>query len=125
MNKKTKVVWITGASSGIGAELARQYSILGVKLILSSRRADILANIKSECSYPENIKILPFDLIDFKSASEIVNSAFKIFGTVDILINNAGVSQRSLIINTKFEVFRKLIEINYLGLKKNLYLVRK
>ena len=47
MNKKTKVVWITGASSGIGAELARQYSILGVKLILSSRRADILANIKS------------------------------------------------------------------------------
>ena len=60
MNKKTKVVWITGASSGIGAELARQYSILGVKLILSSRRADILANIKSECSNPENIK--SFDL---------------------------------------------------------------
>ena len=115
MNKKTKVVWITGASSGIGAELARQYSILGIKLILSSRRADKLANIKSECSNPENIKILPFDLIDFKSASEIVNSAFKIFGTVDILINNAGVSQRSLIINTKFEVYRKLIEINYLG----------
>ena len=84
-------------------------------MILSSRRADKLANIKSECSNPENIKILPFDLIDFKSASEIVNSAFKIFGTVDILINNAGVSQRSLIINTKFEVFRKLIEINYLG----------
>ena len=84
-------------------------------MILSSRRADKLANIKSECSNPENIKILPFDLIDFKSASEIVNSAFKIFGTVDILINNAGVSQRSLIINTKFEVYRKLIEINYLG----------
>ena len=60
MNKKTKVVWITGASSGIGAELARQYSILGVKLILSSRRADILANIKSECSYPEKYKNLTF-----------------------------------------------------------------
>ena len=67
MNNKRKVVWITGASSGIGAELARQYSNFGVKLILSSRRADVLEQVKSECSNSENIKILPFDLIDFKS----------------------------------------------------------
>ncbi len=115
MNKKTKVVWITGASSGIGAELARQYSNLGVKLILSSRRAELLGQVKSNCCYPENIKILPFDLIDFKSVSELVKSAYELFGTIDILINNAGISQRSLIINTDFEVYKRLIEINYLG----------
>ena len=115
MNKKTKVVWITGASSGIGAELAIQYSNLGVKLILSSRRAEVLGQVKSNCFNPENIKILPFDLIDFKSASELVKSAFELFGTIDILINNAGISQRSLIIDTDFEVYKRLIEINYLG----------
>ena len=115
MNKKTKVVWITGASSGIGAELARQYSNLGVKLILSSRRAELLGQVKSNCCYPENIKILPFDLIDFKSVSELVKSAYELFGTIDILINNAGISQRSLIIDTDFEVYKRLIEINYLG----------
>jgi len=115
MNKKTKVVWITGASSGIGAELALQYSNLGVKLILSSRRAELLNQVKSNCCYPENIKILPFDLIDFKSVSELVKSAYELFGTIDILINNAGISQRSLIIDTDFEVYKRLIEINYLG----------
>ena len=115
MNEKTKVVWITGASSGIGAELARQYSNLGVKLILSSRRAELLGQVKSNCCYPENIKILPFDLIDFKSVSELVKSAYELFGTIDILINNAGISQRSLIIDTDFEVYKRLIEINYLG----------
>jgi short-subunit dehydrogenase len=115
MNKKTKVVWITGASSGIGAELARQYSNLGIKLILSSRRADVLGQVKSDCCNPENIKILPFDLIDFKSVSELVKLAYELFGTIDILINNAGISQRSLIIDTDFEVYKRLIEINYLG----------
>ena len=115
MNNKTKVVWITGASSGIGAELARQYSNFGVKLILSSRRADVLEQVKSECSNSENIKILPFDLIDFKSMSKLVKSAYEFFGTIDVLINNAGISQRSLIIDTEFEVYKKLIEINYLG----------
>ena len=115
MNNKTKVVWITGASSGIGAELARQYSNFGVKLILSSRRADVLEQVKSECSNSENIKILPFDLIDFKSMSKLVKSAYEFFGTIDVLINNAGISQRSLIIDTDFEVYKRLIEINYLG----------
>ena len=115
MNKKIKVVWITGASSGIGAELAGQYSNLGVKLILSSRRAEVLGQVKSNCCNPENIKIFPFDLTDFKSVSELVKSAYELFGTIDILINNAGISQRSLIIDTDFEVYKRLIEINYLG----------
>ena len=86
-------------------------SLVSVKLILSSRRADVLEQVKSECSNSENIKILPFDLIDFKSMSKLVKSAYEFFGTIDILINNAGVSQRSLIIDTEFEVYKKLIEI--------------
>ena len=115
MKNTNKIVWITGASSGIGAELAKIYSHRGIKLILSSRNVRALERVKSECYYPENIKILPIDLNDFHVAPSLVKKAYNIFGRIDILINNAGVSQRSLIVDTQFDVFKKLIEINYLG----------
>lgn len=115
MKNTNKIVWITGASSGIGAELAKIYSHRGIKLILSSRNVRALERVKSECYYPENIKILPIDLNDFYAAPALVKKAYNIFGRIDILINNAGVSQRSLIVDTQFDVFKKLIEINYLG----------
>ena len=115
MKNTNKIVWITGASSGIGAELAKIYSHRGIKLILSSRNVRALERVKSECYYPENIKILPIDLNDFYAAPDLVKKAYNIFGRIDILINNAGVSQRSLIVDTQFDVLKKLIEINYLG----------
>ena len=115
MKNTNKIVWITGASSGIGAELAKIYSHRGIKLILSSRNVSALERVKSECYYPENIKILPIDLNDFYAAPDLVKKAYNIFGRIDILINNAGVSQRSLIVDTQFDVLKKLIEINYLG----------
>lgn len=115
MKKDEKVVWITGASSGIGAALAKIYAEKGTKLILSSRRVPDLEKVKSECPISENVKILPFDLNDFDKAAVEVQKAFDFFGTIDVLINNAGVSQRSLIADTQFDVFKKLIEIDYLG----------
>ena len=115
MKNTNKIVWITGASSGIGAELAKIYSHRGIKLILSSRNVRALERVKYECYYPENVKILPIDLNDFYAAPSLVKKAYNIFGRIDILINNAGVSQRSLIVDTQLDVFKKLIEINYLG----------
>ena len=115
MKKDEKVVWITGASSGIGAALAKIYAEKGTKLILSSRRVPDLEKVKSECPISENVKILPIDLNDFDKAAVEVQKAFDFFGTIDILINNAGISQRSLIADTQFDVFKKLIEIDYLG----------
>lgn len=115
MKKNKKIVWITGASSGIGAALAKIYADRGEKLILSSRRVDALERVKSECQNPENIKILPIDLSDFDAAPAGVQKAIDFFGRIDVLINNAGVSQRSLIVDTQFDVFKKLIEIDYLG----------
>jgi short-subunit dehydrogenase len=115
MEKNNKIVWITGASSGIGAALAKIYADKGVKLILSSRRLAALEQVKSECKNSKNIKILPIDLSDFDAAPAKVQKAFDFFGKIDILINNAGVSQRSFIADTRFDVFKKLIDINYLG----------
>lgn len=108
------VVWITGASSGIGAAVAKQYAQKGYRLILSARRKEILEEVASDCQ-PAEVSLLAFDLADTKNASTHVESAIAAFGQVDILVNNGGISQRSLIEDTKFEVYSRLIEVDYLG----------
>lgn len=116
MNLINKVVWITGASSGIGKALAIYLSQeKSNKLILSARREEALNEVKNLCSFPENISILPFDLAKIEVMHDIAKTAIKLFGTIDILVNNGGVSQRSLIIDTNIEVDKKLMEIDYLG----------
>jgi len=115
MKNKESIVWITGASSGIGEALAKIYAQKGVKLILSSRRLDALKKVKRSCDNPENIQILAFDLNDFENAAIQVEKALNFYGKIDVLINNAGISQRSLIAATEFKVFKALIDIDYLG----------
>lgn len=109
-----KVVWITGASSGIGEALAYELSQKNCKLILSARNVENLERVKRKCSSGE-VALLPFDLSDFSGAKNTVEKAIALFGKIDILINNGGVSQRSLIVDTDFEVDKKLIEVDYLG----------
>ncbi len=111
-----KVIWLTGASSGIGEALARQLSNKYLKLILSARRVEELERVKKDCSSSSaEIKILPLDLEDRESLQSKVRDAESLFGSIDILINNAGLSQRDLIINTSHEVDRRLMEVNYFG----------
>ncbi len=110
-----KVIWITGASSGIGKALALQLSNLDCKLILSSRRESELNIVKSQCNNPNNVAILAFDLADYDKMKPLAKNAISIFGSIDILINNGGISQRSLIIDTDISVDKKLMEIDYLG----------
>lgn len=110
---KNKVVWITGASSGIGEALAYAMSACGAKLILSSRRIEELGRVKQGCSSPENVFILPLDLSDTNSLGAAVHEAIKCFGVIDIMVHNGGVTQRSLVIDTGIEVHRKLMELDY------------
>ena len=109
------VIWITGASSGIGEELAKQYAQRGNRLILSARREKELERVKALCSHPENISIVPLDLTKFDELPKKVDEALRCFGSIDLLINNGGVSQRSLIAETDFNVYKQLMDINYLG----------
>lgn len=109
-----KTVWITGASSGIGEALAYELATRNCKLILSARNVTALETVKSKCKNMQ-VMLLPFDLIDFENAKNHVEKAISFFGRVDVLINNGGVSQRSLIAETDFEVDKKLIEVDYLG----------
>lgn len=112
-----KVIWITGASSGIGEALAYELAMHPVKLILSARRESELQRVKEACDQSTNkgIVVLPLDLEAADSLEEITRKAESFFGVVDILINNGGISQRDMIINTALEVDRRLMEVNYFG----------
>lgn len=110
---ENKVVWITGASSGIGEALAVEFAKLKSQLILSARREEELKRVQTACKeFTKNVEILPFDLtsVDFKLITE---KAISIFGTIDILINNGGISQRSTAAETPIEIDRKIMELNY------------
>tara|TARA_R110000796_G_scaffold185330_2_gene301990 strand:+ start:88784 stop:89572 length:789 start_codon:yes stop_codon:yes gene_type:complete len=123
MSLTNKTIWVTGASSGIGEALAMQLSAEGAQLILSARRLAELERVKSNCSNQDKIKILTLDLAEADSLATKTNEAIALFGQVDILINNGGISQRSLVKDTKLEVDRNLMEVNYFGniaLAKNL-----
>ncbi|MGV6832748.1 MAG: SDR family oxidoreductase [bacterium] len=115
MNFKHKTIWITGASSGIGKAVAIALSEYDCNLILSSRRADVLEEVKQLCKNPNNVAIVPLDLANLKDMQKYAVQAISTFGAVDILINNGGISQRSPILETTIEVDQKLMEIDYLG----------
>ncbi|MCB0427388.1 MAG: SDR family NAD(P)-dependent oxidoreductase, partial [Mangrovimonas sp.] len=115
MNFNNKVVWITGASSGIGKELAIQLSQKNCQLILSSRTVSVLEEVKTLCNNPENVAVLSLDLADYQSMETVVEKAWNLFGTLDVLVNNGGISQRSLISETSIEVDKKLMDVDYLG----------
>ncbi|XLS27589.1 SDR family oxidoreductase [Flavobacteriaceae bacterium M23B6Z8] len=112
---KNKTIWITGASSGIGEALVYELAGNNNKLIISARRVNKLKEVKAACEATSSIAVLPLDLGNFEEMESYASEALKLFGPIDILINNGGVSQRSLIAETDFSVDRKLIEIDYLG----------
>jgi short-subunit dehydrogenase len=115
MKFTNKTIWITGASSGIGKSLAIELSKKNVHLILSSRNKEKLQQVKSECYNTENVKILPLDLENYSSLATITEEALLLFGDIDILFNNGGISQRSLAKDTEIEVDKRIMDINYLG----------
>lgn len=116
MEIKDKVIWLTGASSGIGEALAYALAKEGAKLILSARRKEELERVAVNCQLSTaNCFILPLDLADSTNFEAKKNEALKKFGRIDVLINNGGVSQRSLAKDTSIEVDRKLFEVNFFG----------
>ncbi|MEH6493788.1 SDR family NAD(P)-dependent oxidoreductase [Halopseudomonas sp.] len=113
MSFDAKVVWITGASSGIGEALAKAFIAQGARVILSGRRADALQTVADLA--PERCLILPFDTTDYQLLPTLAEQAWQWTGHIDLLINNAGISQRSLALDTSLDVYRKLMEVDYLA----------
>src|SRR5690349_21536409 len=108
MSFKDKVVWITGASSGIGEALVYAFAKAQARLIISARRKDELDRVVTQCKTKFNVTIesLPLDLAQANTLQLTAEAAIQIFGQIDILINNGGVSQRSLAKDTLVDVDR-------------------
>ncbi|MEP0191450.1 MAG: SDR family NAD(P)-dependent oxidoreductase [Erythrobacter sp.] len=104
-----KVVWVTGASSGIGAALARDAAKRGALLVLSGRNEDRLAEVAADCG---ETLILPFDVRDEAALADATEQALSWKGGVDLAFANAGVSQRSRALKTDMQVYRDIIEID-------------
>lgn len=120
-----KVIWITGASSGIGEALAYELAKKGAKIILSARRKEELERVKGNCALSAQpaIGIVPLDVTASSTLELTTHAAIQLFGHIDILINNSGISQRSFAKDTLVDVDRRIMEVNYFGaitLTKNL-----
>ncbi|MFO1015019.1 MAG: SDR family NAD(P)-dependent oxidoreductase [Caulobacteraceae bacterium] len=106
-----KVAWVTGASSGIGEALVKALVKSGWSVILSGRRVSALEAVAKTAG--GETMILPFEVTDFAALPGIAETALAWKGRIDLLINNAGVSQRSLALDTDFETYQRIMDIDY------------
>lgn len=104
--------WVTGASSGIGAALARALGARGASLILSGRNTEALDKVARDC---KEALVLPFEATDFDEIPGIAGKAWSWKGRVHGLVNNAGISQRSLAVETGFEVYERIVAVDLLA----------
>ncbi len=107
-----QAAWITGASSGIGAALARGLAAQGARLVLSGRNVAALEAVAADCG---EVLLLPFESTDYAAIGPAVEQARNWSGEIDLLVNNAGISQRSLAAETEFAVYEKIIAVDLLA----------
>ena len=110
---KDTVSWISGASSGIGEALACALAGEGAIPVLSARREEELERVRARClelGAPDAL-VLPLDVTDETAMPPAVATVLERFGRIDTLINNAGISQRSLCVDTDMAVYRRLFEV--------------
>lgn len=112
---KRKIVWITGASSGIGEAVALALVEQGATVIASSSNPEKLEKSRTKAADPDRFFVVPMDLAQPESIEAAARKVMEQFGRVDILINNAGISQRSTVLETPIENDRKIMEIDYFG----------
>lgn len=115
MNINNKKIWITGASSGIGEALAIACANQGASLVLSARNEEKLNLLKAQLAHSDRHQVVPIDLADTEQVISRVNQYISEHGPVDILVNNGGIAQRGTARETKLDVQRQVMEVNYFG----------
>jgi len=116
MNLANKVIWITGASSGIGEAITYALAKENCKLVISARRIEELKRVKANTKLSDdNILVLPIDLEQHQYAKDWTKKVTDKFNKIDVLINNGGISQEGFALNTSTQVEQKIMNINYFG----------
>jgi dehydrogenase/reductase SDR family protein 7B len=121
-----QVVWVVGASSGLGEALCYEAYKAGATLVISARREGELERVSNACEtlldsssshskHPPLPKVLPLDLNDLQSLVEKAEEALHLYGKIDVIILNAGLSVRATALETSLAVDQQLMNVNYLG----------
>ncbi|WP_436861522.1 SDR family NAD(P)-dependent oxidoreductase [Acinetobacter haemolyticus] len=110
---ENKIVWITGASSGLGKALARECALQGAQVVLTSRRYDELESVRVGLFKPEQHISIAADITDESQVRHAYEQVLACKGRIDWLINNAGLSQRALIQDTTMQTERAIMEVDY------------
>ena len=114
MTFKDKTCWITGASSGIGREIAVQLAQEGAKLIISGSNVNLLNEVSAEClKYTNSCSVVAFDLSKPDEVEKVTNEVVGKYGPIFLLVNNGGITQRSHATETPVEIDRRIMEIDY------------
>jgi len=109
---QNQVVWVTGASSGIGRATAKAFANEGAYVILSARREEALTDVAEEIG-PHRALVLPLDVVNADARTQAVKDAIAWKGHVDVLLNNAGVTQRASALETTESAARKIMDVNF------------
>lgn len=117
MSFSNAVIWITGASSGIGEAIALELSKTGnIKLVLSARRADELQRVATQTGLAKSdVLVLPMDISDLDSLVAHAETVREQFGRIDYLFQNAGITQRSTVVDTDLSVYKRIMDVNFFG----------
>ncbi len=116
MKLENKTIWITGASSGVGEGMATVFHREGADLIISARREAELERVKASCADgPGNVHIVPFDIADADQREDAAREVLGQFERIDVLVNNAGIGQRSAAMDTLLDVDRRVMEVDFFG----------
>jgi len=111
-----KVILITGASSGIGAGIARELAAAGAKVVLGARRIERLEALAAELTGAGGaVLVHPLDVTDRESVDAFANAARQAWGRVDVIVNNAGVMPLSLMASMKVEEWERMVDVNIKG----------
>lgn len=113
MDLHNKIVWITGASSGIGEALAHEFAAQGAKLILSARRVDELQRVKNALPPITEALVLPLDMLKPTEFRAKTQEVIDHFGRIDVMALNAGLSQREKFLDTAPTDFQRLMDVNF------------
>lgn len=108
-----QVVWITGASSGLGKALAQECALQGAQVVLTARRYEELENVRVGLLKPEQHLSIAADITDESQVRHAYEQVLQCKGRIDWLINNAGLSQRALIAETTMQTERAIMELDY------------
>lgn len=113
---KDKVIVVTGASSGIGEAMAREYAKMGAKVVMCARREEELQRIASEIKASGgNVVYATCDVVKEEECKRLMEVAVESFGGIDILICNAGLSMRALFDDCDLKVLHRLMDVNFWG----------